>query len=110
MEKFIKGDIVVVPFPYSDLTNSKRRPSLVLAESSLNDLILCQITSQEIKDSFAIPISDDDFSNGSLNKVSNIRPNKLFTADSNIILYKIGSLKSQKLNEIIDRIVEIFKK
>jgi len=54
MEKFIKGDIVVIPFPYSDLSNAKKRPALVLAESSLGDLILCQITSQEFKDSYAV--------------------------------------------------------
>jgi mRNA interferase MazF len=109
VEKFIKGDVVVIPFPYSDLTHAKRRPALVLAESSLNDVILCQITSQDMKDSFAMKLSDEDFSVGSLKKTSNIRPNKLFTADSSIILYKVGSLKSQKLDEVIDRIVEIFK-
>jgi mRNA interferase MazF len=109
VEKFIKGDVVVIPFPYSDLTNAKRRPALVLAESSLNDVILCQITSQDVKDSFAIMLSDTDFSEGSLKKASNIRPNKLFTADSNIILYKAGSLTSQKLNDVIDRIVAILK-
>ncbi len=109
MERFIKGDVVVIPFPYSDLTNSKKRPALVLAESSYNDIILCQITSQTTKDAFAIGLSEKDFSEGELIKISNIRPNKLFTADSGIVLYKIGSLKSQKLDEVIDKIVEIMK-
>ena len=109
MERFVKGDIVVIPFPYSDLSNAKRRPALVLAESSYNDLILCQITSQDVKDSHAIPLSDAEFSEGKLNKPSNIRPNKLFTADSNIILYKLGSLHRQKINDVIDRVVAIFK-
>ncbi len=109
MEKFVKGDIVVIPFPYSDLTNAKKRPALVLAESSLGDLILCQITSQEIKDFSAITLSNDDFTHGSLNKVSNIRPNKLFTADSKIILYKVGSLSAYKINQVIDKIIEILK-
>jgi mRNA interferase MazF len=98
VERFIKGDIVVIPFPYSDLSNAKKRPALVLAELSLGDLILCQITSQEIKDTSAIPLSNDEFIQGSLNKNSNIRPNKLFTADSKIILYKVGSLTSPKIS------------
>lgn len=110
MEKFIKGDVVVIPFPYSDLTNAKRRPALVLAESSLGDLILCQITSQEFKDSCSITLSDIDFANGNLNKISNIRVNKLFTADSKIVLYKIGSLTEIKINQVIDKIIIILKK
>ncbi len=109
MEKFIKGDVVVIPFPYSDLTNAKRRPALIVAISSNNDLILSQITSQEVKDSFAINLSDPDFLEGSLQKMSNIRPNKLFTADSRIILYKVGSINSDKLEEVIEKIIQIMK-
>ena len=45
MGRFIKGDVVVVPFPFSDLSTSKRRPALVLADLAGDDLILCQITS-----------------------------------------------------------------
>ena len=50
MAKFVKGDIVVIPFPFSDLSQSKRRPALVIARLEGNDAILCQITSKTIKD------------------------------------------------------------
>ena len=96
MEKFIKGDIIVIPFPYSDLSQSKKRPALIIAELPGNDLILCQITSQTIKDKYSILLSSDDFISGKLNKESNIRPNKIFTADSSIILYKAGSIQTEK--------------
>ena len=66
MAKFIKGDIVIVPFPFSDLTQAKKRPALVIADLEGNDLILSQITSQTVKDHYAIPITDDDFESGSL--------------------------------------------
>lgn len=62
MARFVKGDIVVVPFPFSDLTSAKRRPALVIAELEGDDLILCQITSQQIRDRYAILIDDSDFS------------------------------------------------
>ena len=52
MARFMKGDVVVVPFPFSDLTDAKRRPALVIAELSGDDLILCQITSQNVKDHY----------------------------------------------------------
>ncbi len=41
MAKFVKGDVVVVPFPFSDLTHSKRRPALVVSKLEGDDLILC---------------------------------------------------------------------
>jgi len=46
MARFVVGDVVIVPFPFSDLTQTKRRPALVVAGLSGEDLILCQITSQ----------------------------------------------------------------
>lgn len=54
MERFIKGDVVVVPFPFSDLTAAKRRPALIIAELSGDDLILSQITSHKIIDPYSI--------------------------------------------------------
>ena len=110
MAKFVKGDIVVVPFPFSDLTNAKRRPALVISALEDNDIILCQITSQTIKDNYAIPIDDKDFETGSLKQPSNIRPNRIFTADNQIILYRVGNLKPDKLNQVIEKIVDIIRK
>lgn len=107
MGQFVKGDVVVVPFPFSDLSASKRRPALVLASLTGNDIILCQITSKAITDNYAISITANDFAIGKLNQDSNVRPNRLFTADSNIVLYKIGSLNHDKIREVISRVIQI---
>jgi mRNA interferase MazF len=56
MAGFVKGDVVVVPFPFSDLAASKRRPALILAELDGDDCILCQITSQQVRDRYAIEL------------------------------------------------------
>ena len=74
-----------------------------------DDLILCQITSQAIKDKYAIPINDDDFEIGNLKQPSNVRPNRIFTADSHIVLYRVGNLKIGKLTEVIEKVVEIIR-
>ena len=74
-----------------------------------DDVILCQITSRAVADQYAIAIGMDDFSTGSLNQVSNVRPNRLFTADRQIILYKVGQLTAQKFDEVIAKIIEILQ-
>ena len=103
----MKGDVVVVPFTFSDLTQAKRRPALVVAELDGDDLLLCQITSQRIRDKYAIPLEDKDFQSGAIKQRSNIRPNRLFTADRHIVLYKVGQLRAEKITDVVRKIVEI---
>jgi mRNA interferase MazF len=100
MGKFVKGDVVVLPFPFSNLSSSKRRPALVVAIASADEFILAQITSRGFNDDYAIELSDSDFSEGGLSVASNIRPNKLFTAETSIIAYKAGKLQLQKMKDV----------
>src|SRR5438132_6005650 len=108
MGRFMKGDVVVLPFPFSDLSVSKKRPALVIAATPPHDdVILCMITSQHTTDANAVPITRADFERGRLPLDSNIRPNRLFTADANIILRKTGRLKSDKIRTVVAEIVKI---
>ena len=109
MEKFVRGDVVVVVFPFSDLTETKKRPALVIAEASSSEFILCQITSQATKDARALLLKSSDFQSGSLKQDSYIRPNRLFTASDKIILYKAAHLKPAKINAVVDGIIQIIK-
>lgn len=110
MAKFMKGDVVVIPFPFSDLSQAKRRPALILAVLPGDDLILCQITSQNARDPFSISLNDNDFDAGSLKVKSNIRPNRIFTADKSIILYRIGQIRKSKTKEVIENIIQLLQK
>ena len=109
MAGFVRGDVVVVPFPFSDLTQAKRRPALVIATLEGDDVILCQITSKTVRDKYSITLDDSDFETGSLKQSSNIRLNRIFTADSHIIFYRIGKLKTEKLSEVVDKASEIIR-
>lgn len=109
MGAFVKGDVVVVPFPFSDLSQSKRRPALVLASLAGDDVVLCQITSQRVRDQYAIPLEDSDFATGSLERSSNIRPNRLFTADGAIVAYQVGTLANYKISETTEAVVSILR-
>lgn len=64
----------------------KKRPALVVATLTGDDVILCQITSQAVTDRYAVPLIDADFTTGGLQQASNVRPNRLFTAEGSIIL------------------------
>jgi mRNA interferase MazF len=93
---FIKGDVVILPFPFSDLSGSKRRPAFVVTGLPGEDIILCQITSKAKRDSFSVPISASDFLTGSLPLDSFVRPNKLFIADKGLVLSTAGRLSKSK--------------
>jgi len=109
MAGFVKGEVVVIPFPFSDLSGSKKRPALVLADLPGDDIILCQITSQQSKDTFAVPISASDFVTGGLPVPSNIRTSRIFTADKGIIVRKAGLVKPGVIAKISKTLVDLFK-
>lgn len=102
----VVGDVVIIPFPFSDLSQNKRRPAYVVA-SFEEEVILCQITGS-CKE-LSVEISPKDFEKGSLPiSLSFLRPHKLFTADKKIILKKAGILKRDKKEEIQSIIRKIF--
>jgi mRNA interferase MazF len=109
MAAFVKGDVLVVPFPFSDLTDAKRRPALVVATLTRNDLILCLITSQETTDQYTIAISNNDFETGSLNRNSYVKSNRVFTANEQIVTYKVGTLTANKINEVTAKLIGILQ-
>lgn len=104
------GAVVLVRFPFSDLTNTKLRPAIVLADAGRGDWVLCQITSQQYTDSSAIEITDSDMENGSLRKTSYARPGKLFTANSGIMTKNVGDLDDTKVSEVILAVISVFEK
>ncbi|MDO8624964.1 MAG: type II toxin-antitoxin system PemK/MazF family toxin [Candidatus Diapherotrites archaeon] len=109
MERPVKGDVVVVPFPFSDLSAAKRRPALVLSVLAGSDLILSEITSRPVKDSYFVGLSKDDFASGGLQVESYVRLNKIFTAKDSIVLYNAGRVTKGKRDEAIRKVVEILK-
>ena len=64
MGKFGPGVVVLVRFPFSDLSASKLRPALVVARAGVSDWVLCQITSNAYGDPMSLAISQDSFAAG----------------------------------------------
>ncbi len=107
MEEFVKGDVVVIPFPFSDLSFIKLRPALIIVELKNGDVMLCQITSKQKTDGFSISLDKNDFILGGLDQLSFIRPNRIFTAEKSIIKYKAGSIRFEKQQEVRNGIVSL---
>jgi mRNA interferase MazF len=82
---------------------------LVLASLAGDDAILCQITSQARSDSYSVSLEAADFTAGGLSQSSRIRPNRLFTADECIILYRAGHITTAKVTEVVSRLVGILQ-
>jgi mRNA interferase MazF len=108
MGKPLVGEVVVLPFPQTNLQSGKRRPALVVASLTGDDLILCQITSQSRSDGYSVPLNVADFERGRLAVDSFIRPNRLFTVEQSVILYAAGKVKDAKLREARAKIRDLF--
>ncbi|MFM8766157.1 MAG: type II toxin-antitoxin system PemK/MazF family toxin [Spartobacteria bacterium] len=108
MESPSVGSIVLLPFPFSDLSRSKVRPAVILASAGKGDWILCQITSKSYADLAAVELRDSDFESGGLRLVSYARPSKLFTASGGIFLSIARQLGKEKILKILQRVLVLF--
>ena len=104
------GSVVLVPFPFSDLSQSKLRPAVVLADAKRGDWILCQVTSNAYGDTRAVELGDGDFARGGLQLVSYARPAKLFTAHRSLVVSQVGELRAESLKRLTDRVISIFQR
>jgi len=108
MGKPVAGDVVVLPFPQTNLQTGKRRPALVVVDLPGDDLILCQITSQVRSDGFSTPLTQSDFQSGRLMQGSYIRPQRLFTVEKSVVLYNVGQVTDSKLQEVKAHLRQLF--
>ncbi len=104
MEGLVRGDIIIIDYPYGDLKTYKRRPVLIMKIPRGDDIIALQMTAQSQEKSVEILISHKDFSKGRLKRDGFLRLDKISTVEKSLIKYKVGSLKSEKFNEIMDKV------
>ena len=87
-----QGEIVSVLFPFTDVSQTKKRPALILSNSIINqtgDYLLVQITSQVRNDGFSLPITSVDYVGQSLPLTSFVRVHKIFLLNESLILNKV---------------------
>ena len=103
------GVVVLVRFPFSDLSSSKLRPALVLAAAGGTDWVLCQITGNPYGDPNAEPLEPASFSEGGLPRSSFARPGKLFTASEAIVVRRVGALTNIAHRNIVERVIRLLR-
>ena len=101
--------VVLVPFPFSDLSQAKLRPAVVLADAERGDWILCQVTSNPYGDPHAVALLDTSLATGSLHVVSYARPGKLFTANRHLMVAEVGRLQADTFRQIVEAVVAILQ-
>ena len=103
------GSVILVPFPFSDLSQSKLRPAVVLADAGRGDWILCQVTSSPYSDVRAVRLAAADFAKGSLRAVSYARPGKLFTANQELLVSEVGVLNRLALDRVLTAVIQVLR-
>lgn len=109
MTLYSKRDVILVPFPFSDLSYTKKRPALVLAVIPEHDEIICMMltSSRLIDQRFDVPIINLDIAG--LPKQTVARVSRLFTLDTSIINKRIGSLDITEFDSIVDKMIKLIR-
>lgn len=105
-------EVLLVPFPFSDFSGIKIRPVLVLSNSSFNnlsnDVIVCGITTNTIKDYYSISITNKDLEQGKLHSDCSIKVESILRIDKRIVIKKIGKVKEEILSKVMEKLHSLF--
>jgi mRNA interferase MazF len=103
--KYFQGDIILLPYPYTDLSKTKQRPAVIISNGAVNkqNYIVAKITSVIRGDKFSFPIAQSDIDR-ELKYESEVRTNELFTVSPTIIIKKFASFKKEPLKRLTEKI------
>jgi len=99
-----QGDILLVRYPFSNLSDYKIRPAIVVSNTAFNekhDAWICPVTSKHHDQNI---LFDGSLTEGTLNKQSYAKPSTIITVNEETILKRVGSLRKEKLLQIIETI------
>lgn len=110
MARYVKGDLVLSPFPFSGAEDFKVRPAAVLAALPFaggTDYLMCIITTQAAPDPSLLNLDNSDIEGGRLSQACYLRPTYTYTAAEDLIKRRLGRLKSEKVNTVIQTLVTV---
>ena len=105
-------DLVLLPYPFSNLQEKKVRPALVISNDNFNrtcsDCIAVPLTSAPKEEGFALPLEQKDLKSGKLVKSSRIRIDKIFSVEKRLIRMKIGIVSDFYFDKLKNELLDIF--
>lgn len=108
-----RGDIVLIPVPFTDLSSQKRRPVIEVSNDAYYrrsaDIVVVAMTSNPAKTPFSFPVTTSDLAEGSLNRPGMVRVDKIYTLAQSIIVKKFGKMSTQvvlRIRQVFDTVTE----
>ncbi len=106
-------DILLVPFPFSDLSGRKVRPVIVVSKDRFNnssqDVIVCAITSNTAKELYSVEVDSSDLEEGKLFNDCCIKTESILKIDKKLAIKMIGRLKKEKFSQVLEKIDSLFR-
>jgi mRNA interferase MazF len=106
-----QGDIVLVPIPFTDLTATRRRPVIVVSNNRYNnssqDVVVVAMTSNLTTAPYSFQVSSADLAEGTLNRPSRVRVDKIYTLAAKIIVKRFGKVDDPTLDRIRQTLVDL---
>ncbi len=107
-------ELVWVRFPFSNLTDSKVRPAVVVSNTIYNrahlDIIVCALTSNLEKQDYSIPISNENLSSGTLPIKSRIRADNILLIEKTLVVRPFARLDTQTFDALASEIAKLIRR
>lgn len=109
------GEVILVPFPFTDLTTAKQRPALILSSAAFNkrqrDVIVAAITShfEDSAKNFEYRLDESEQRDAGLPKPSAVKLGKIVTIDQRLIRKIIGRISKPAMQQILTRLHMILR-
>ena len=113
MSFYLQQDIVLVAYPFTDASSTKKRPALIISNDKINrdvstfDFIALAITSKLRCGNYAVQVKLDDLKGGRLPFLSEIRCDKFTSIQKDKIIKRLGTLKDNSFAAVKSKIVKV---
>lgn len=107
-----QGDVVIMPFPFTDLTSKKIRPAVVISNERFNqkgrDIILIAISTKKGIPALSLPLRQPDLASGTLQKDCFVRMQNIFTLEKRLVIKTVAQVQPALLERVLERVHGFF--